>query len=368
MSDATRLEDAYAEWLQAQRTALDIILGAGRSLERERVEGMRYVSRLTALALALYVENNDPLHPRLERNLDEHSKKFACDNPDTLYWRAPIRAGETYRLWGCLGNSPYTAIALEVDLFSESDLPKGTVAQYLAEEYRTGDDQRFEVTLSRDPQPGNWIEIPEGVTNLLVRQTFLHEADRASGALHLERLSGDRGSRRPLSPDQLIDGLKAASRFLVGCITMFKAMADAWAHNNTNGFGYSGASADGKSRSGADPHVNYFQGYWRLAPDEALVIAFEEPEQFRLWSFMLANYWSESLDYAAQPRIATNSERVRPDSDGKIVLVIAHEDPGMPGWVSTDGCSEGLMLLRWVLADSPLKPPAVTLCKLSALK
>jgi hypothetical protein len=33
-------------------------------------------------------------------------------------------------------------------------------------------------------------------------------------------------------------------------------------------------------------------------------------------------------------------------------LVVAHEDPGLPNWITTAGHTQGTMCFRWVRADA----------------
>ena len=119
---------------------------------------------MSALALWLYVENGDALQPRLHRILDEFSRKFACDNPDTMYWRCVVSPSETFRLTGNRGKSPYTAIAVEADMFTSSGQKRGTLAQHTLDDFEIAPNGDFEITLSAEPKTGNWIELVPGTT------------------------------------------------------------------------------------------------------------------------------------------------------------------------------------------------------------
>jgi hypothetical protein len=365
MSPVT-MEEAFAGWLAAQQKARDMVLGAARSSALDRVEGIRYVTRITAIALSIYVENDDPMWPRLDRNLDEHARKFACDSPDTIYLRSAVAPTECYRLWGNAGQSPYTAIAIEADLYSNRPGRKGTLAQYALDEFEVAADGRFEIMLGGPRRPRNWIELPPDATNILLRQTFETASNRASAHVDIERLSGPRLARPPLTEAEFVEGLRKASLFVTNCIGMFMAMAGVWAQH-LNGFRFHGSSKDKKDDQGGDPHVDYFQGYWKLAPDEALVIEFVPVPRYRFWSFMLSNYWSESFNYRDLDNVATNHRKAVAGPDGVIRLVVAHRDPGAPNWISAAGHAEGLMLLRWVLAEERPTPPVTRVVPLQSL-
>jgi hypothetical protein len=349
------LDAAWNGWLQAQQQALDVVNGAGRSSPLEIAEGYRYVTRLSALALSIYVECDDPLWPRFEMQLDPHARKFACDSPDTIYWRAAVSASQQYRVTGRVGASPYTAIALQSDLYTGRPGRKGTLAQYSLDDFAIGEDGRFELALGGAQQTGNWIALPEDVSDILVRQTVLHPTERDRAVMHIERTSGEPGSRPPLTEQQWIDGLRKASLFLPNCIRMFLAMAGNWSQY-VNAFKHQPSARNRRDEAGGDPHVDYFQGSWKLAPDEALLIEFTPPGEYRLWSFVACNWWSESLDYSGGASVATNSRKAAVGADGRVRLILSEQDPRQPNWIATTGHREGLMLLRWLLAESPAMP------------
>jgi hypothetical protein len=359
--------DAWNGWLQAQQQALDLVNGAGRTSELEIAEGYRYVTRLSALALETYVEADDPLWPRFVLQLDPHTRKFACDSPDTVYWRAPVAGGEQYRVRGRVGASPYTAIALQSDMYTGRAGRRGTLAQYSLDDFTIGGDGGFELTLGGAPQPGNWIALPHDVTDILVRQTVLDSAARDSAAIEIERLTDEFGPRPPLTRRQWIDGLRKASLFLPNCISMFLAMAGTWSRH-VNSFRHQPSARNRRDEAGGDPHVDYFQGSWRLEPREALLIEFTPVREFRLWSFVACNWWSESLDYAGGANVATNSRKATVDVDGRVRLIVSEHDPLQPNWIATTGHREGLMLLRWLLAEQPPEMPGTRVVALSELR
>jgi hypothetical protein len=43
------------------------------------------------------------------------------------------------------------------------------------------------------------------------------------------------------------------------------------------------------------------------------------------------------------------------DSDGRVRIVIAHTDPGVHNWLSTEGRDEGIVIYRWIWSeDAPM--------------
>ena len=68
------------------------------------------------------------------------------------------------------------------------------------------------------------------------------------------------------------------------------------------------------------------------------------------------------------PAIGVDSPLVQlgRNADGTVRIVIAHEDPGLPNYLTTAGHAEGSMLLRWVDADRH-PTPACRVVKLASL-
>ncbi len=97
--------------------------------------------------------------------------------------------------------------------------------------------------------------------------------------------------------------------------------------------------------AGGDESIVYYHSYWKLEPDEALMIE-ASPPPCDNWNFQLDNYWMESLDYRNYT-ISINKNGARCEPDGSVRIVVAHEDPGMPNWIETAHHGEGTMCWRW---------------------
>ena len=89
----------------------------------------------------------------------------------------------------------------------------------------------------------------------------------------------------------------------------------------------------------------YGSGWFRLGPDEVLLIELEEPTA-HLWSFELGNFWWQSIDYVDHSSSLNGFQAVK-SGDGRYRLVIALEDPGVPNWLDPAGHSEGVVIYRY---------------------
>ena len=174
--------------------------------------------------------------------------------------------------------------------------------------------------------------------------------------LVLERI-GTHGPPPPVGPLQVVKGLERASRQVVASLRLFADLADRWAQLPNVLHPQDTSMAN---ETFGDPDLYYMGGYWKLASDEALIIEFTPPT-CRYWGFVLCNYWAESLEYRYRP-VSTNKHRATYRSDGSVKIVVAHREPKRPGitWIDTEGHEEGIMTMRWLLAEeTPMPTPRV---------
>jgi hypothetical protein len=154
-----------------------------------------------------------------------------------------------------------------------------------------------------------------------------------------------------LSPQAVDRGLSQAGRFLVGAVALFANWAEGFAeHENTLPL----FDVNESLAAHGDPNIVYYHSYWTLAPEEVLVVEVTPPE-CDYWNFQLNNHWMESLDYCHY-RISVNKHEAVYRDDGSVRVVVAHEDPGLPNWLTTAGHDRGTMCWRWIRAAEPRQP------------
>ncbi len=67
----------------------------------------------------------------------------------------------------------------------------------------------------------------------------------------------------------------------------------------------------------------------------------------------------QSTNYLDFP-VCINSGTAVPEADGSYVIHISHREAPR-NWISTAGYNEGILFVRWLLADSLPETPAVEL-------
>lgn len=341
---------------EAWEAFCDALRGAGALLRRpgspagelDRAEGCRYLSRLTRLALEKFVEHADPAAPSFYR-LSHETAKIGCDNPDSLYLNAAIDGRWAYRLHGTRGSAAYLGFGTYYGHYG-SKARSGCSGYREAGDLTFAPDGSFELVLSCEPRPGNWLPMEPDTSMLIVRQNFLDRRHERPAELAIERI-GAAGPPAPLTAAALASGLRDAARFVLGTASLFADWAEGFARQPNELLPMDPAVTGGAH---GDPNIFFHMGYWQLAPDEALLVE-ARPPRCELWNFQLNDHWMESLDYRHR-RIHYNSRSTTLRADGSFRLVVAHEDPGVPNWVDTAGHARGTMGLRWIKAATHPRP------------
>ena len=314
----------------------------------DRAEGFRYLSRLTRVALESFIEFADPAAPVLRRPAHE-TVKIGADNPDNYYQSAAVSGKHEYRIRGQRGTVHYLGLGTYVGDYGSG----GRMGQsgYLeGSDLEIAPDGSFEIIVSCQKQPGNWLPMEPDTASLIVRQTFQDRTAEKIADLQIERL-GAEGPPAPTTAEHIDRGLAAASAYVFGTASLFADWAEGFKQNINQLPKLDPAVA---RAAHGDPNICYFHGYWELGPDEALVIEVTPPK-CEYWNFQLNNHWMESLDYRYH-QIAVNHHTASYRNDGSVQIVIAHADPGMENWIDTASHHRGTMCLRWVRAAEHPEP------------
>lgn len=345
---------AWADYCDTLKAAGAALVFPGAPTDPfNQAEGYRYLSRLVRAGLEAFVEHNDPKAPVLARMIHE-TVKMGSDNPDNYYQNAAISGQYEYRIRGTRGTVHYLGFGTQKGSYGKGGgmAPSGYIE---ASQMHIEPDGSFEILLScNKPTPDsgvrNWLPMEPDTSIVIVRQTFADRATERIADLKIERIGGD-GRPSPLTPARINDGLDTAGTLVAGASILFAKWArDFQKHvNELPRFPQEVSNA-----AGGDPNIVYYHGYWRLAPDEALVIDSEIPD-CDAWNFQLDNHWLESLDYRYYT-VHVNQFTARYRPDGSVRVVVAHRNPGVPNWINTVGHECGVMSWRWIRSKSHPQP------------
>jgi hypothetical protein len=205
----------------------------------------------------------------------------------------------------------------------------------------------------------------ERTRSIVVRQTFGDRAQERIAELHIECLNPSRKTNT-LRPEALEPALQAALRFVQGTVNLAFDWQERYKRDHLNRL-----PEDDQvlcHNAGGDPNIHYYQSYWKLAPDEALVVELRDIPECQTWNLQLSNSAMQSLDFRFF-RISVNKHTAHYEADGSVRIVIAHRDPGPrhPNWLDTCGHDQGGMLGRYVGATRHPREMPTRLVKLADL-
>ncbi|WP_226016597.1 DUF1214 domain-containing protein [Novosphingobium sp. FKTRR1] len=315
----------------------------------DQAEGLRYLSRLTRTALNMLVDSADPDFPRLFLLCDDKIK-IGADNPDNLYQQCVISPQREYRITGKRNSVPYFSIGSKANRYA-IDGTMASTGEIEFAQMEFGPDGAFEIIVSRQPKPGNWLPLADDSSLLIVRQTFDDKRTQVAADVAIERIGDGPAVPALLTPETIERQLLSAAQWVRGTTGTFANWSQ-WFKATPNRF----HEADQSTwyRAGGDPNIWYAHLYYELQPGEALVIESPVPE-CRMWNFQIDNWWMESLDHVHQ-KVWINNSQARYEPDGSVVVVCADTDPGFGNWVDLAGHRAGTALWRWIGAESTPTP------------
>lgn len=347
--DDPQLRQTWQEFCDKLKQSGDLIFRDTAPRDTlDRTVGLRYLARNIALGLTFELENNDPLRPELMQYFNP-TRKQGGDNADAIYVGAPVNGTDTYRIHGDRGTARYFAVTVLER--GETPWGGGVVGSLFGDDIEVDAEGRFELILSPEPHPGNWIKTTPETMRITFRQFFGDwENERPMRAV-IER----EGAQQPasqLTPERLREGLLAAADWLEFSSRYWAEKMDLWKERPGEFISFRELE---KKKIDATPGGVPLICYWQAQPDEAVVIRVMPPNPLAFWNLEFGSYWFETMDYRYH-QAALNSHHSQLEDDGTLLAVISHADPGIANWLDTTGHCEGYVTLRWMGADESPRP------------
>ncbi|WP_052223509.1 hypothetical protein [Novosphingobium malaysiense] len=313
-------------------------------------EAVRHLLRNVSMGHASYMEA-DFLNPELTRMSATARIQFQLPSVDCMYHTALLHGDYSYRLKGNRG----TAMIFQVTTYRGNaaelvDWKTWCVANnFDTDHLAPGRD--IDVVFSRT-KPENlgdafWMEIPEGICELHLRQ-YYGDWDKEEPA-DLRIVREDQQFPAPiLSRDLAQQRFGRLLNFLRVHADFCRAGIDA----------HLAADAEEVPElivPGAFEGTQYFNGHFRCAPDEAVIIEARDPGAL-YWNMELVNQQWEPGDFWT--RLSSyNMTQVHADADGVIRLVASWQDPGVPNWLDCSGRILSLFSFRFFKAREAVISP-----------
>lgn len=315
----------------------------------------------------------DPERP-VFRRIVSPTRKFRGDNGDAIYFDAAIRADREYVVKGNMAGAVYVSLTVEEGA-GDGSYATGTAAGLHDGEYDVDSEGNFEIVLSTKHHERNWLELTPTASRITTRHYFEDEVCAAA----------DPARHIPLSIEPTIDpgpppaftaegqdervaaGIERVMNFVRGDTLdqppRKPEEQPSWVSTVPNVFNKPEKPGD-MAFSAMD--IAYTMAPYLLGPDKALVITGRFPE-CKFANVCLWNRYIQSYDYNSA-RISLNRAQTRLEADGRYRIVIAHEDPGVPNWISTEGRPFGMVYWRFVLPTTEVETPVPEVVDLASLR
>jgi len=368
----TQSTDAFAGLLATLGEVGDRFAGEewGITDPGDVAEALRVIVHHLATGVETQFEQ-DPAHPTF-REIVTPWRKALGDNADARYHDAVLHPAGTYRIRGNTGGAVYVSITVEAGA-EQGAFPSGTVGVINDTEFDVAADGSFELTVGGPAQDRAWLGLAPDASRLTMRHYWESAEPPATPptpdlALSIELVAGE-VPERPAAPTdasvaQAITRMATyvRSRTLESMAKPGEGDQPAFVSRIPHEFpppvppgAHALAAAD----------AAYSMSPYLLGPDEALVIRARWPE-CRCASVSLWNRQLQTFDYL-RGRVSLNRASSVLDDDGWFRVVIAHEDPGVPNWITTEGRPFGLVFWRFMLPEGPIETPVAEVVPVSSL-
>jgi hypothetical protein len=268
-----------------------------------------------------------------------------------------------------------TAGAVYLSFTVETNSAEGGYSTQTAGVLRDSDfdvaaDGGFEVFFGGEARARNWLALAPGASELIARCYFEEPAPVAADPnrhvpLAIEPLE-------PVAPPPRWDDATVAAAWRrVAAFVRGRTLDQpkpgereqpSWVSTVPNAFptpelpgSFAFAAAD----------AAYSMAPYALAPDEALVMTGRWPA-CRFANVCVWNRYLQTYDYVHRP-VSRNRASTHLEPDGSFRIVIAHEDPGVPNWIDTEGRPFGMVFWRFFLPEGDVETPKADVVKTADL-
>ena len=318
--------------------------------------GMRAVLHLLQGGLFTHFEE-DPAHPHFRRIVSP-TRKFTGDNADAIYYDTPINPNLTYRVRGGMAGAVYMSLTVEAGT-AEGAMGTHTAGVLNDESIDVSQDGSFEVTLGGPAQARNWLALPTDASRITTRHYFENTTPAAADQNIQVPLSIETIETMPPPPcpddASVAAGIQRIMNFVRSRTLEMPPPGQGeqppFVSATPNEFprpikpGDFGLAAADAAYSMA-PYV--------IGPDQALILTGRWPD-CRCANVSLWNRHMQTYDFSNRS-VSLNRRQTQAEPDGRFRMVLAHQDPGVPNWLDTEGRPFGLVFWRFMLPEGSIEP------------
>jgi hypothetical protein len=369
----TESRKAWSELLALLAEADTRYLGKDWNIERaaDIADGHRFLMHVLHSGMEQWLEA-DPAHPQAVRFVTP-TLKLLGDNPDAIYYTAPVDPLRRYRVRGNTGGAVYTSLTIEGGN-SEGHYPKRVAGALNDSQFDVKRDGSFEVILGPGEQGRNRLALEPDAGTLTTRHYFETMKCMAADPYPPVRLVvepiEDPGPPPTPSDASIAAGIRRVANYFRAATLDMKPLDPAvqppWVSRVPNSFNAPMKWQPAEGGFGAVDNA-YSSAPYLVMPDQALVIEGRWPKKARFANLVLWNRFMQTYDFAHR-RVSLNRKQTKLERDGSFRIVIAHSDPGVPNWIDAEGRVSGLIFWRFQLPEEDIVTPVGKLVPLASLR
>ncbi len=304
------------------------------------------------------------------RRIVTPSRKLTGDNSDAIYFDASLDPQFTYLIRGEMNQAVYFSMTIEEGA-EDGHLPKATCGVINDLDIDIDQDGKFEVHLGGASRERNWLPLSEKASRVTTRHYYELPTPAAMDPalqpiMKIECL-GDPPPPSPPDDASVSAGIRRVCNMVrtrtLEMPQMTAAEMPTFMSVTPNVFPAPQKPGD-FGLAAADAH--YSMAPFLIGPEDALVITGRWP-QCRFGNVCLWNRFQQTFNYTTHS-VSLNRRQTEADDEGRFRIIVAHEDPGLPNWLETEGNAFGLVFWRFFLVDGDVETPSAAVVKLLELR
>jgi hypothetical protein len=329
------------------------------------VEGYFWLIEFADMLLEVFA-HRDPVHP-VVMPIVSPFRRFMGDH-SLAKWNyvAELNPQSEYRLRCRPGNATFLSITVQAG----GGLPLLPTAAVLGKlnnrELSYEPDGTVVVWLGGEERPGNWIPLGDRSAGLLTREFFYAPPGMRSEAVwHIENLTG--GDPQRPTDAHLAASLRTALETFADAASRYPLPVGRalFAQAGVNQFAELTHFTESNMPTWGNLDAYHTTMPYDLQPDEAIVIDGGPAVPCAWWGITQNNRYVASFGRETNVNLHGGNIVVGPDSNWRALL--SEHDPETQNWITTAGHRQGIVRIRWLIAEHVPPRPRATKIRLSDL-